>query len=450
MTATVYTQDEVDKLIAPIIKRLEALEQRGNMPAPDPDPAIAPDVKVGDRVKLVSFLDKEVVLLGRVPKGAVIRFANTRSVNVVASKISDVGAVITVDVVPGAGVSPGSLVEVVSLPGQVQQPVPTPDPVPDTDELGEFCANLGQAGGGDSILPGKAGTNYFWASEAQIARWAKRGLKKARIGIAWERLQPVILGPLRNEYLAELLDNMELFGKYGVRVLVDVHNYGGHSVTGNEKDRIKIGTKQVPYGALADLWSKLTVAINNRPSARAAYYGADLMNEPVGMPEGVAGWAREAQLCIDAIRRTDMKCAIAVEAYDWGTTARFKKVGNEILFKLVDPANLTEIHTHIYMDVEGGGKYLNDNIGVNDGIQAAQEAVALCKKAGFKHCFGEVGAPGDRKNALAALAAFLPWARDQGSDCYAWWATETATDNIMSLEAPRNAPVVALLQKTFQ
>ncbi|SER50612.1 endoglucanase [Pseudomonas lutea] len=340
-------------------------------------------------------------------------------------------------------------------PTPVTPSVPANDPAPvagvnpNLTPKGLFCVNIGQAGGGETVLPGKAGTNYFWASAAQIKRWAGYGAKKARVGIAWERIQRKLFGPLDPGYSKELLDNIKLHGKVGLKVLVDVHNYVGYSTTNTAANRQKIGTAAVPHGALADVDAKIVALIKSDPEAYAAFYGIDLCNEPVGIPS-VDVWVKEAQLCIDAIRKIDMECAIAVESFDWATTASFKAKGNEKLFTLKDPANRIEIHTHLYMDENAGGGYGHDNIAPQVGVNRMKECIALCKKAGFKHCLGEVGAPGFMPNALAALKNALIYARDNGSDCYAWWATETAKENIMSLEADRNKPALDAFREVFK
>jgi endoglucanase len=340
-------------------------------------------------------------------------------------------------------------------PAPVTPSVPANDPAPVTGAnpnltpKGLFCVNIGQAGGGDTVLPGVAGRNYFWASAAQITRWAGFGAKKARVGIAWERIQRKLFGPLDPGYSKELLDNIKLHGKAGLKVLVDVHNYVGYSTTNTAANRQKIGTAAVPHGALADVDAKIVALIKSDPEAYAAFYGIDLCNEPVDIPS-VDVWVKEAQLCIDEIRKIDMQCAIAVESFDWATTARFKAMGNEKLFTLKDPANRIEIHTHLYMDANAGGGYGHDNIDPQVGVNRMKECIDLCKKAGFKHCLGEVGAPGYMPNALKALKNALIYARDNGSDCYAWWATETAKENIMSLEADRNKPALDAFREVFK
>jgi endoglucanase len=340
-------------------------------------------------------------------------------------------------------------------PAPVTPSVPANDPAPvagsnpNLTPKGLFCVNIGQAGGGETVLPGKAGTNYFWASAAQITRWAGFGAKKARVGIAWERIQRKLFGPLDPGYSKELLDNIKLHGKVGLKVLVDVHNYVGYSTSNTAANRQKIGTAAVPHGALADVDAKIVALIKSDPEAYAAFYGIDLCNEPVDIPS-VDVWIKEAQLCIDEIRKIDMQCAIAVESFDWATTARFKAMGNEKLFTLKDPANRIEIHTHLYMDANAGGGYGHDNIDPQVGVNRMKECIDLCKKAGFKHCLGEVGAPGYMPNALKALKNALIYARDNGSDCYAWWATETAKENIMSLEADRNKPALDAFREVFK
>jgi endoglucanase len=76
-----------------------------------------------------------------------------------------------------------------------------------------------------------------------------------------------------------------------------------------DKTSAIIGSARVPYGAFADLWSKLAAEVKDEPGVYA--YG--LMNEPHDMEDSTR-WPRAAQAAVDAIRRVDRNTTIVVRA----------------------------------------------------------------------------------------------------------------------------------------
>ncbi|WP_137279239.1 cellulase family glycosylhydrolase [Pseudomonas rhizoryzae] len=319
--------------------------------------------------------------------------------------------------------------------------------------------NHGQSGGG-YVLPGKQGTDFGFASEVDIKLLASKGVTRVRISLLWPRIVRTLGGDIDPTYGALLLQALKLYGKYGITALVcGAHDYGGYASGARADQRDQLGSAKVPQGSLANMYAKLARFVSADPQARAALYGYDLMNEPINLADPMV-IVREYQLCIDAIRQVDQTCAIAVEPYPWATTRDFASYG-QALFTLKDPSKLLEIHTHCYFDADAGGDYAEDDSTI-DPIQAIDRmkgVIAACKAAGFKHAFGEMGAPASKRvgnsnvptpNAVAALANGIAYALASGSDVYLWWWSEYQAndwDNINSITAPRNSDVLAVLQQ---
>ena len=99
-------------------------------------------------------------------------------------------------------------------------------------------------------IPGKEGTEYIAPKEDQFAYYKDRGLTHIRVPFLWERLQPVLFGPLDATYLGYLTDAAGFAAALDVTILLDLHNYG-------EYFGKRIGTATVPTNALADVWSRL-------------------------------------------------------------------------------------------------------------------------------------------------------------------------------------------------
>jgi len=126
-------------------------------------------------------------------------------------------------------------------------------------------------------LPGRPGWDYFPPKEADIAYFAKKGATIIRLPFRWERLQPELMGEFEPQYFEFIDKAVALCGQYGMRVLLDCHNYGAFFVNGIP---YKVGSPVVPVSTLANLWERLAELYKLNP----AVLGYDIMNEPHQMP----------------------------------------------------------------------------------------------------------------------------------------------------------------------
>jgi aryl-phospho-beta-D-glucosidase BglC (GH1 family) len=142
--------------------------------------------------------------------------------------------------------------------------------------------NIMDLGNTNWILPGTMGTDYPKPTLAGMQRLKSRGLDIVRIPFLWERIQPVLNGALNTTYLNYLLDTLEFANTAGLGVIVDMHNYGRYTSGGVKRPFGSPGApKKEEY---ADAWRRIASAIRSNPSAYAALYAYDIMNEPHDLP----------------------------------------------------------------------------------------------------------------------------------------------------------------------
>lgn len=490
--AVAAAKAELDAAIQKYAKALADAAIAAAQPAPSPSPSTIPDAQAGNVLTVKSSTGKTTTTTGtaRLAVGSTVTFKNTRTTVITgtedgitfttrepsADDAAGIAALantsLKVDALPKSDAGSSGSAPVAETPVVTTPVVDGPVSLEPTAKLvlrpkGALKAlakavlgvNHAQSGGGDK-LPGKQGTDFGFASEADVKRLAAIGVTRVRISLLWPRVVRTLDGEIDQTYGGLLLNALKLYGKYGISVLVcGAHDYAGYAFGDSAANRTQIGTDKVPLGSLAKMYGKLATFVSADKEARKALYGYDLMNEPINLsvPQVIVN---EYQLCIYAIRLVDKTCAIAVEPYPWATTQNFMAYG-QALFPLKDPSNLIEIHTHCYFDTDAGGDYAEDDSTINpiQAIDRMKGVIAACKAAGFKHAFGEMGAPamkrvGDKNvptpNAIAALANGIAYALASGSDVYAWWWSEYQAndwDNINSITAPRNSDVLAVLQQ---
>ena len=200
--------------------------------------------------------------------------------------------------------------------------------------------NLAGAAYSSSKLPGVYGRDFVYPNAGEIAYFTAKGMNVFRVSVLWERLQPVLLGPLDQAELSRLGRLVDAAAQHGAATVIDVHNYGRYR-------GVPIGQGQVTAAAFADLWARLA----DRFRGRNVLFG--LMNEPQ-LPDAVA-WAAVEQQAIDAIRRTGADNRILVSGIGWDGAYTFDKVNGAALGTLTDPRNRLAFEVHQYFDANSSG-----------------------------------------------------------------------------------------------
>lgn len=78
---------------------------------------------------------------------------------------------------------------------------------------------------------GTVGTNYFTSAQTTYNYFAGKGFSTVRLPFIWERAQPTLLGALDPTYMAIIDGEIAKANAAGLRVILDMHNYGRRYVT---------------------------------------------------------------------------------------------------------------------------------------------------------------------------------------------------------------------------
>jgi hypothetical protein len=224
---------------------------------------------------------------------------------------------------------------------------------------GEFGAAGGseQETGFSNAAPGRYGVDYHYDSRATFDYLAAAGVDTVRLPFRWERIQPRLGRPLDPRELGRLRDAVARAGAAGLRVVLDVHNFGAYHLAEGERGvRRAIGSAEVGVDDFADLWRRLSAAFADDPAV-AAY---DLMNEPVDLPAvgdrtPAQLWEAASQAAVDAIRAGGDDTLVMVPGYAWSHVADFARQHPRAWIS--DPADNVRYAAHHYWAADRGRSY---------------------------------------------------------------------------------------------
>jgi aryl-phospho-beta-D-glucosidase BglC (GH1 family) len=309
---------------------------------------------------------------------------------------------------------------------------------PGTFTVGVNLSGMEYNGGPKAV----ANSTYAIPSLSELEYYKSQGLDLIRLPISWESLQTSLGGPLSAAYLAEVESVVKNAASLGMKVIVDVHDYGGFN-------GVKIGTAAVTDADFANLWSRLATAF----VGNAGIGGYDLMNEPSNMPTATA-WTSAAQAAITAIRDVDTSTTIYVEGNDYSNAANWSTL-NPGLAQLIDPSNNLVFSAHVYLDTNDSGTNFDwateaaAGDTANIGVERLGNFVAWLQANNLKGDIGEVGVGNDNPAWLTGLNETLAYAKQSNLEVTYWAGGPWWGSYPMSVE-PTNgltAPQMAVLDK---
>jgi endoglucanase len=296
--------------------------------------------------------------------------------------------------------------------------------------------NLPSATFAERTLPGKEGVDYFYPDAPDMDYFVRNGMNVVRIGFLWERLQPVLNGPLDAREAQGLDSAVKAALRRRATVILDLHNYARY------RGQV-IGSEAVPDESLADFWARL-----------AAIYGGNdeiifgLMNEPHDID--AEQWRRAAQSAILRIRQAGARNLILVSSSRWDGASHFTADG-EIWKQIADPGDNFAFEVHQYVDVDNTGTH-RDCPDTRVGLAAIQAVTRWMQENRRKALLSEFGAS-DRTDCLAALALMLSFIQ-QHSDTWLGWTYFAggrgwADDDVLSIQpvANKDKPQMELLRQ---
>jgi endoglucanase len=253
----------------------------------------------------------------------------------------------------------------------------------------------GEFGGANGVH----GTNYIFPNAKQIDAFAAMGMNIVRLPVRWERVQPVLGGPLGASEIALIDKVIAAANARHMTVIVDVHNYGRFRGK-------KLGSPETPVTALPQLWTRLAQHYAANP--RVAF---GIMNEPIG--NNATDWAAIAQATILAIRATGANNLVLVPGAYWtgahSWTKVIKGVSNaDAMTGFNDPANNMAFEMHQYFDANssGTGTFCVTPTEAQRRLTAATGWLKATGKRGFLGEFGGAATP-ECLDALRATLAYV-------------------------------------------
>ena len=137
------------------------------------------------------------------------------------------------------------------------------------------------------------GAEYFVPTFPSTTDWdyvQSKGIKLVRLVIAWEDLQPTLSAALNTTYLASIKTAVAAASARGIRVIIDLHNFGGYVSSAAWGSSINtVGNGGVPAAGVnflgdgtltsaqfVDLWTRIATAFVGNPGLA----GYEIMNEP--------------------------------------------------------------------------------------------------------------------------------------------------------------------------
>jgi endoglucanase len=280
-------------------------------------------------------------------------------------------------------------------------------------------------------VPGVRHHNYTYNNEETFAYFAKKGFDVLRVPVKWERLQPVLGGPLNADDLSELKKNIAWAKKHGTSVIIDIHNYGAYAVKLNGKykgcliDNVVEGEVRVTTANFCDMWVKLSNEFKDEP----AVYGYGLMNEPHGM--GTADWKTISNAAVKAIRENGDKKRIFVAGEHWSNASGWEKHNGPTSW-ITDPDNNFIYEAHCYFDADNSGSYkktyekeLAKNPKLPElGRLRVMDFITWCTKNNVRGFLGEFAVPRDDPRWNEVLENFMQ-ALDEAGFGGTYWAAGT-------------------------
>jgi aryl-phospho-beta-D-glucosidase BglC (GH1 family) len=296
-----------------------------------------------------------------------------------------------------------------------------PLPCPMSSEGMELGINISGLEFGGSAKPGTANVNYFIPRDGDLAYFQSHGMNVIRLPFLWERVQLVRGGALDATYLGYLTTFVGRAAALGMKVILDLHNYGKYNGTA-------IGAV-VTEAHFADVWSRLSLVFAGMPGV----YGYDLMNEPGGLANSAA-WYSAAQAAINAIRANDTISTIFCEGYGNASGAQaWIKNNPDIDVYVTDPNDKLILSAHSYWDDQNSGIYDESFDGeqafLDVGVIRLRPFLAWCRSKGLRGHIGEFGVPKNDPRWITVLDRALEELARQGIAFAAWGGGDRWADS---------------------
>lgn len=288
-------------------------------------------------------------------------------------------------------------------------------------------------------IAGTKDTNYTYYDNSEFASIASKFPGAIiRLPVAISRLCPTI-GTVNSTKGTELTDAMTLAGNNGLRVLLDLHDYGAKYITGVQR---RIGSAEYTQANYVDDMEAIATYVKDH----SALWGIGISNEPNNMPVATTSsnyltstWTAAANAACAAIKAIDPTLILTV------CTDNYSGFQNLTSTYPANPfTNCDYVEIHAYFDSDNSGAYSGAGAffeGSTRDIYYAGDTLQTCadwaRANNTQLIVGEVGVPANSQGYLTMINDFYRvaqmnndvikavffWAKKT-----AWYVSATATD----------------------
>jgi endoglucanase len=272
---------------------------------------------------------------------------------------------------------------------------------------------------------GVYGTDYIYPDDTELDYYHSKGIDLIRLPFTWERMQPTLGQALSQAELARMLQFLDAAADRGMKVVVDLHNYGRY-------DGQTIGSAAVPVTAYRDFWTRLADALKGH----SEIWGLGLMNEPHNMGDATI-WPIAAQAAVDGIRSAGNMDTIIVGGDGWSDAWSWKQANANL--RVSDPLDRVVYEAHQYFDQGNDGvygTYDQEHAYPTLGAERVQPFIDWLRENNLRGFIGEYGVPDDDPRWLSVLDNFVR-ALEQNNIPSAYWAGGLWWDNYSLAIEPR-------------
>jgi endoglucanase len=284
---------------------------------------------------------------------------------------------------------------------------------------------------GNNVFPGVLNYDYVEPTHAEIDYYASEGMNVIRLPFDWERVQPVMNGPLDQNYLSLMDDVVSYAASKGITVDLALGSYG-------EYYGQPIGGTAVPDSAFANVWSQLATHYASAPNVMFGLMGEPAQQTPTQ-------WLAAANDAIGAIRAAGATQEILVPGTDYDGGESWESSGNAaVMGGIVDPGMNFAYEIHQYLDANSSGQSMSV-VSPEIGVDRLTEVTDWAQTIGAKLFLAEFGATSDpasltaNQNMLSYMAqntnvwqAAVEWGGGP------WWGSYGfATDPVNGVTTPQ-------------
>jgi endoglucanase len=308
-------------------------------------------------------------------------------------------------------------------------------PAPSSN-LGTRFGGINLAGaefGDEGQIPGIYDVDFSYPTNGSVDYFRRRGFNLIRLPFRWERLQPKLFAEFSSDEEKRLRTLSNYITAQGMTLVLNPCNFARRKLAGDgwNKDYL-IGSSDVPTASFVDFWVRLASLFRD---SRNAIFG--LMNEPYDI--SAPYWLEIVNRLIAAIRKAGASNFILVPGVEYTSAHTWITAGNELMYKVEDPAMNFAFEVHQYLDFDSSGTH-PEVVSGTIGSERIRDFEGWAREHGFRAFLGEFGASGDSASCLALTN--LCKSISESPDIWLGWAAWAAgprwpEDYIFNLE-PQN------------